>query len=73
MFFESNLPGVYAFFSRKPITPGETNSFFWRSVVEYKYKIKQLKAKIAKAKDGKDIAKLVEKIKKISPQYPIQK
>lgn len=36
-------------------------------------KIKQLKAKIAKAGDGKDIAKIVEKIKRISPQYPIQK
>lgn len=35
-------------------------------------KIKQLKAKITKAKDGKDIAKLVEKIKRISPHYPIQ-
>jgi len=36
-------------------------------------KIQQLKAKISKAKDGKDIERLVEKIKKISPQYPIQK
>jgi len=35
-------------------------------------KIKQLKTKIAKAKDNKDIGKLVEKIKKISPHYTIQ-
>jgi len=35
-------------------------------------KIKQLKTKIAKAKDGKEIAKVVEKIKKISPHYNIQ-
>lgn len=46
-FFELHMPRVYAFFSKKPITPEEhQNSFFWRSVVEYKYKIKQLKAKI---------------------------
>lgn len=36
-------------------------------------KIQQIKTKISKAKDGKDIAKLVEKIKRISPHYSIQK
>ena len=36
-------------------------------------KIKQLKTKIAKAKDGKEIAKFIEKIKRISPHYSIQK
>lgn len=35
-------------------------------------KIKQLKTRITKAKDGKEIAKLVEKIKRISPHYNIQ-
>jgi len=36
-------------------------------------KIKLLKKKITKAKDAKDIAKFVEKIKRISPQYSIPK
>jgi len=35
-------------------------------------KIKKLKVKIAKTKDGKDVAKLVEKIKRIAPHYAIQ-
>lgn len=35
-------------------------------------KIKKIKARIAKAKDGREVAKLVEKIYRIHPFYPIQ-
>jgi len=35
-------------------------------------KIKKLKNKIAKGAGGQEVAKIVEKIKKISPHYSIQ-
>lgn len=35
-------------------------------------KITKLKAKIAKGKDAKEIGRLMEKIKTISPNYPFQ-
>ena len=35
-------------------------------------KIKKLKAKITKGAGGQEIAKIIEKIKKISPHYSIQ-
>lgn len=60
-FIELRLPGLYTFFAKRPeFEDKHFRNFFWRSVVEYKYKMQRLKAKIReeeiqKSSSGEDV------------------
>lgn len=46
-FIESRLPGLHMFFAKRPeFADKHFKNFFWRGVIEYKYKMKKLKAQI---------------------------
>lgn len=46
-FIELKLPGLHMFFAKRPeFADKHFKNFFWRSVVEYKYKMQRLKAQI---------------------------
>lgn len=60
-FIELRLPGLYMFFAKRPdFADKHFKNFFWRSVIEYKYKMKKLKAQIRE-----------EEVQKITTEEPI--
>ncbi len=67
-FIETKFPKFYALFSvkhaveRAQEAETSTTSFFWRSVAEYKYKIKNVKHKVYQEIEEKEEMKEAEKV-----------
>lgn len=55
-FIENKLPGLHMFFAKRPeFGDKHFRNFFWRGVIEYKYKMKKLKAQIREEEMQKSI------------------
>jgi hypothetical protein len=56
-FIELRLPGLHMFFAKRPeFKDKHYKNFFWRGVVEYKYKMQRLKAQIREEEIQKSVA-----------------
>lgn len=58
---ENKLPGLYMFFAKRPeFADKHFKNFFWRGVIEYRYKMKRLKAQIKEEELQKSIVENIE-------------
>lgn len=73
-FMEDKFPKVYAIFSTKHAVQmaqeveSKTTSFFFRSIAEYKYKIKKLKEHMHKDEERKEEQREIEKEEKLEEE-----